>query len=134
MHGVLLAALDEVKPDAPPELPAGPPLFRDSEDAAFRTLLQSAGLSNVSVASHGFTWHLPDAQALWTASTGCMARNSALINAQTPQMRDRIRAAFIRHANQHRTEDGLELPMAFKVCAGRKTTLHPPSIHVLGSR
>jgi hypothetical protein len=50
-----------------------------------------------------------------------MARNSALINAQTPETRGRIRAAFIRHANKHRAGDGLELPMAFKVCAGRRT-------------
>ena len=123
MHGVLLAALDEVKPETPPGLPAGPPLFRYSQDDAFLALLQSAGLSNVSVASHGFTWHLPDADSLWRASMGCMARNSALIDAQTPQTRDRIRAAFVRHANRHRTENGLELPMAFKVCAGRKTAL-----------
>jgi SAM-dependent methyltransferase len=126
MHGILLAALDDVKPAPPPDLPAGPPLFRYSSDDAFLELLRSAGLADVSVASHGFTWHLADADALWKASMGCMARNSALINAQTPQTRDRIRDAFIRHANQHRTENGLELPMAFKVCAGRKTALYPP--------
>ena len=120
MHGILLAALDEVNPMPPADLPAGPPLFRYSEDGAFRTLLESAGLSSVSVAAHGFKWRLPDAEALWTGSMGCMARNSALINAQTPQIRDRIRAAFIRHADEHRTSGGLEIPMAFKVCAGRK--------------
>ena len=65
-----------------------------------------------------FTWRLPNAEKLWTGSMGCMARNSALINAQKPDVRERIRAAFIRHANKHLTSDGLELPMAFKVCAG----------------
>ena len=60
-------------------------------------------------------------------SMGCMARNSALINAQTPEIRDQIRAAFIRHADEHRIADGLELPMAFKVCAGRRTALNPRS-------
>lgn len=123
MHGVLLSALDEVKPEAPAELPPGPPLFRYSEDGAFVGLLESAGLSSVSVATHGFTWKLPDAEALWTASMGCMARNSALINAQTPAVRERIRAAFIRHANEHLTPAGLQLPMAFKVCAGRRPKL-----------
>jgi SAM-dependent methyltransferase len=121
MHGILLAALDEVKPEVPADLPAGPPLFRYSEDDAFRSLLECAGLSSVSVTSYGFNWRLPDAEALWTGSMGCMARNSALINSQTPEVRDRIRAAFIRHADKHRTSDGLELPMAFKVCAGRRT-------------
>jgi len=42
-----------------------------------------------------------------------MARNSALIAAQTPEIRDRIRAAFIRHADELLTAEGLELPMAF---------------------
>lgn len=121
MHGVLLAALEEVNPAPPADLPAGPPLFRYSEDDAFRNLIESAGLRNVSVASHSFIWRLPNAEALWMGSMGCMARNSALINSQTPEIRERIRAAFIRHANKHLTADGLHLPMAFKVCAGRKT-------------
>jgi SAM-dependent methyltransferase len=123
MHGVLLAALEEVNPKPPAELPAGPPLFRYSEDDAFRELLESAGLRDVNVAPYSFKWRLPNAEALWTGSMGCMARNSALINSQTPEIRERIRAAFIRHANKHRTTDGLEMPMAFKVCAGRRS--HP---------
>jgi len=121
MHGVLLAALEEVKPEPPADLPSGPPLFRYCEDDAFRELLQSAGLSNVTVESHAFTWHLADAEALWTGSMGCMARNSALINSQPPEIRERIHAAFIRHANKHFIGDGLALPMAFKVCAGSRT-------------
>lgn len=120
MHGVLMAALEEVNPTPPPDLPAGPPLFRYSEDDAFRSLLESAGLRNVSVAPHSFTWRLPSAEALWTGAMGCMARNSALINSQAPETRKRIRAAFIRHANKHLAADGLLLPMAFKVCGGRK--------------
>ncbi|WP_298835177.1 class I SAM-dependent methyltransferase [uncultured Piscinibacter sp.] len=120
LHGVLMAALEEINPVAPPDLPAGPPLFRYSEDDAFRGLLESAGLRDVGVASHTFEWRLPDAQALWSGSLGCMARNSALICAQLPETRARIQAAFIRHANQYLAEDGLSLPMAFKVCAGRK--------------
>lgn len=126
MHGVLLSALDEVKPEAPADLAPGPALFRYSEDDALLGLLESAGLCSVGVASHGFTWHLPNAEALWTASMGCMARNSALINAQTPEVRERIRAAFVRHATKHLTTDGLKLPMAFKVCAGAKARARPP--------
>jgi len=128
MHGVLLAALDEVKPKPPADLPSGPPLFRYSEDDAFRELLQFAGLSSVTVASHQFMWHLRDAEALWTGSMGCMARSSALVNSQPPEIRERIRAAFIRHANKYRMSDGLALPMAFKVCAGRRTAADRESL------
>ena len=121
MHGVLLAALEEVNPKPPADLPSGPPLFRYSEDEAFRTLLETAGLQDVTIASHTFTWRLANAEALWTGSMGCMARNSALINSQTPEVRERIHEAFIRHANRHLTASGLDLPMAFKVCAGSKS-------------
>lgn len=120
MHGVLLAALEEVGPKAPADLPPGPPLFRYSEDAAFLELLEGAGLEDASISSHGFTWHLPDAEALWVGSMGCMARNSALIRAQMPEVRERIHSAFLRHANKYLASTGLELPMAFKVCSGTK--------------
>ena len=49
-----------------------------------------------------------------------MARNSALINAQTPEIRERIHEAFIRHASKHLVGSRLDLPMSFKVCAGCK--------------
>jgi len=120
MHGVLLAALDEVNVKASAELPTGPPLFLYSEDDAFRGLLESAGLWDVNIASHTFKWRLPNAETLWAGAMGCMARSSALINSQRPEIREQIRAAFIRHANEHLTPHGLELPMAFKVCAGRR--------------
>lgn len=120
MHGVLLAALDEVKPTPPADLPVGPPLFRYSEDGEFRRLLESVGLHDVSVAPHSFQWRLPDADALWQACMGCMARNSTLIRAQSPEVQERIKAAFVRHANRHLGAGGLELPMAFRICAGRK--------------
>jgi SAM-dependent methyltransferase len=120
MHGVLIAALEEVNPRPSAEIPPGPPLFRYSEDDAFRELLESAGLRDVSIASHTFKWRLPDAETLWTGSMGCMARNSALIKSQTAEVQERIREAFIRHANEHLTSAGLELPMAFKVCSGRR--------------
>lgn len=120
MHGVLLAALDEVKPVPSAEVPPGPPLFRYCDDAEFRRLLESAGLREVALAPHSFKWRLPDADALWEACMGCMARTSSLIRAQTPELQARIREAFTRHANRHRTASGLELPMAFKVCVGKK--------------
>ena len=61
-----------------------------------------------------------DADALWQACMGCMARNSTLIRAQSPEVQERIKAAFVRHANRHLGAGGLELPMAFRICAGRK--------------
>ncbi len=54
MHGVLMAALEEINPTPPADLPAGPPFFRYSEDGAFRSLLEFAGLRDVSVKPYSF--------------------------------------------------------------------------------
>ena len=120
MHGVLLAAFDEVKPKPAADVPAGPPLFLYSEDEAFRRLLETAGLQNVEISPHAFNWRLPSAEALWTGAMGCMARSSALIRSQTPEVQERIHQAFVRHAERYLSGSGLDLPMAFKVCAGTK--------------
>jgi hypothetical protein len=74
----------------------------------------------VQIAPHNFTWRLPDAEALWTACMGCMARSAALVNSQTPEVRERIHKAFIRHASKHLAASALDLPMAFKVCVGER--------------
>jgi hypothetical protein len=42
MHGILLAALDEVKLQPPADLPAGPPLFRYSQDDALAQSIRVA--------------------------------------------------------------------------------------------
>ena len=120
LHGVLLAALEDANAKPSPDLPAGPPMFRYSDDEAFRQLLVDAGLRKVQVEPHTFTWRLSDAEALWTAAMGCMARSSALIRSQAPDVQERIRGAFIQHANKHLAASGLELPMAFRVCVGDK--------------
>jgi SAM-dependent methyltransferase len=120
LHGVLLEAVQEAGAKPPADLPAGPPMFRYSEDGEFRQLLAAAGLEGPTVNAHAFTYRLPSADALWRGAMGSLARTSTLINAQTREIQDRIRSTFGRLANAYMTPAGLELPMAFKVCSGRK--------------
>ena len=120
LHGVLLEAVQEAGAKAPADLPAGPPMFRYSEDGEFRGLLESAGLASASISPHTFTYRLPSASALWEGAMGSLARTSALLRAQAPAMQQRIRATFERLANAYLTPAGLDLPMAFKVCSARR--------------
>lgn len=120
LHGVLLEAVQEAGAKPPADLPAGPPMFRYSDDNEFRKLLASAGLEGATVGVHTFTYRLPSADALWQGAMGSLARTSTLIRAQTPEVQQRIRATFERLANAYVTSVGLDLPLAFKICRARK--------------
>jgi ubiquinone/menaquinone biosynthesis C-methylase UbiE len=123
LHGVILEAVQEADAKPPANLPAGPPMFRYSEDGEFRRLLASPGLESATISSHTFTYRLPSADALWEGAMGSLARTSALLRAQTREVQQRIRTAFERLANAYLTPAGLDLPVAFKVCRARKPTL-----------
>ncbi len=120
LHGVLLEAVTQVDAKPPPDLPAGPPMFRYSDDGALTALLTSAGLERVNVTSHDFVYTIPNPDALWDGAMGSLARTAALLRGQTPEVRACIRAAFDQLAGAYCTSDGLELPMAFKIASGQK--------------
>jgi len=126
MHGVVLSALDEVKPEARGRPSARACLLSllgrrcSSRIAGIRRSLQRRrGLARFHVAS-------AECRGAMDRVDGVHGPQFRLINAQTPEVRERIRAAFVRHATKHLTTDGLKLPMAFKVCAGAKARARPP--------
>ena len=121
LHGVLLEAIQEADAKPPADLPAGPPMFRYSDDAEFLGLLQGAGLDDAAVSAHRFAYRLAGAQALWDGAMGSLARTSALLAGQTPGIRQRIRSSFERLASAYSSAAGLDLPMAFKIGMGRRT-------------
>jgi SAM-dependent methyltransferase len=120
LQGVLLEAIQEVGARAPPSLPAGPPLFQYSEDAALKHLLGAAQLGDVVVATHSFLHTIPTTQALWDGALGSLARISALIHLQSADVVQSIRQAFERRASVYTDKGGVTLPMSFKVAAGRR--------------
>jgi SAM-dependent methyltransferase len=63
---------------------------------------------------------VPDAEALWKGAIGGMALSSSLIVSQDAATQRQIRAAVERKAAPYLTRRGLELPVAFRVGAGRK--------------
>jgi hypothetical protein len=88
-------------------------------------LLQTAGLSGITVHQHATNYTVRDADTLWVGSLGSLARTSAVVFAQTPAMQERICQAFHRLANRYASAEGLTIPIAFKVAAGQRGVREP---------
>jgi hypothetical protein len=116
----MLEAIQEVGARPAPSLPAGPPLFQYSEDAALAELLGAAELSDVAVVTHPFVHRVASTQVLWEGALGSLARTSALIQSQPADVVQRIRHAFDRRASVYVGENEVALPMSFKIAASRR--------------
>jgi SAM-dependent methyltransferase len=127
LQGLFLDALQEAGAAVPPTLPPGPPLFRFSADSALSGLLQTVGLSAITVHPHATSYTVRDTDTLWVGGLGSLARTSAVVLAQTPAMQKRIREAFHRLANDYASAEGLTIPIAFKVAAGQRGSREPES-------
>jgi SAM-dependent methyltransferase len=120
IQGVLLEALQEAGAVPPPDLPAGPPLFRFADADAFAVLLCSAGLQEVTVQGQAFVHWVATPEALWTGALGSLVRTAAIVLAQSAVMQQRIRAVFDRLVGVYASDGGLALPMAYHIATGWK--------------
>jgi len=120
LQGLLLEAVQEAGAKSPADLPSGPPMFRYSDDGEFGALLASAGLEQVFVRPHAFSYRIASAATLWEGAMGSLARTSALVRGQAIEVQRRIRSTFDRLVAAYSTADGVNLPMAFKIASGRK--------------
>ena len=119
VNGVFFDAVSQAEAP-PPDLPAGPAVFRFSDESELRSLLSGAGL--VDVAAREVTWvhPVPTAEAWWRGGLGSLARASASILGQAPRMKRRIRAAFDRLVVPYAAEGGFCVPCTARVASGRK--------------
>jgi hypothetical protein len=65
---------------------------------------------------------IPDIDTLWRGGLGSFAITATAIIHQSVATQEAIRAALERRAAVYVTPAGLELPVAFKIGAGRKAT------------
>jgi SAM-dependent methyltransferase len=120
LQGLFVDALREVGAAPPPSVPVGPPIFRYSEDSELRRLLEGAGLLGVEIQQYPNTHRVDSIETLWSGSMGSLARTAAVVMAQTPDMQQRIRAAYNRLAKDYADDKGLAVPISFKVAAGQR--------------
>jgi SAM-dependent methyltransferase len=122
INGAFLDALAIVGAPPPADVPPGPPIFRFSSDAALSGLLGGAGLADVHVQTHTWTYHAPSLEAWWTGGLGGMARNAAAVYGQPPDVQARIRKEFDRVASVYAADAGVgfDIPNSAKLGVGKK--------------
>jgi SAM-dependent methyltransferase len=120
IQGLFREAIAEIGAPPPPDVPAGYSVFRFSDTDEFRRLLEGAGLTEIMVQDHKTTYLIPDVDTLWHGGLGSFALTAAAIAHQDKMTQAAIREALERRAIAYKTPAGLELPIAFKVGAGRK--------------
>lgn len=118
--GVFFEAITRAGVTAPADVPAGPDVFRFSDEARFEGLLSAAGFSDPEVATIEFTHRLADRDQLWRGVLEGSVRTRALVHGQSRDDRDRIRAAFDELVAPYETATGIEVPVAVKLASGRR--------------
>jgi SAM-dependent methyltransferase len=121
IQGLFREAIAEVGVDLPPDIPSGYSMFRFADTGEFLRLLEGAGLADVMVQEHKTTYLVPDVDTLWHTGLGSFALTASAISRQDQATQAAVREALERRAIAYKTPAGLELPIAFKVGAGRKT-------------
>jgi SAM-dependent methyltransferase len=122
LNGIFFDVVNEVHASPPADLPAGPPMFRFSDDQEMLVLLRSAGLARVTVHAFAFVHSLESAEQLWNGILRGTVRISIGIRRQPMEMQDRIRRAFDRLVQVYVKGGGIEIPVAFKVVVGHRVS------------
>ena len=120
MPGALFLAIQDAEAPMAPGIPAGPPFFRYSDDAAFVRLLRDAGLVDAKVIDVAFVHRMPSADAFWDAMIEGSVRAAAQVLGQTREVQRRIRDAFDRRVAEFDDGAGLAVPVSVKIASGRK--------------
>jgi SAM-dependent methyltransferase len=121
LFGVFVDAVAEVGTAPSSDVPAGPPIFRFSDENELVGLLTGAGLIDVAVQTVSFVHPVGSVEELWDGLLGGTVRSRALVLGQPEDVQRSVREAFERQTGEYLVGDGqLEVPVAFKVASGRK--------------
>ncbi len=120
IQGLFREAIAEVGAEPPPDLPRGHSSLRFCDRGELLRLLEGAGLAEVVVEDYRTTHLVPDVDTLWRGGLGSLVMATAAIACQDEATQTAIRAALERRAAAYQTPDGLKLPIAFRIGAGRK--------------
>jgi ubiquinone/menaquinone biosynthesis C-methylase UbiE len=120
IQGLFREAIAEIGATPPPDVPKGYSVLRFADTDEFRRLLAGAGLTDIAVEDHQTTYLIPDVDTLWRGGLGSFAVTASAIAHQDAATQEAIHAALKRKAAAYQTREGLKLPVAFKIGAGRK--------------
>ena len=92
--GELTAAVRDAGVPVRGGLPDGPDPYRLADPAAMEALLAAAGAASAAARPFTLVHEAAGAEELWDGLLGGTARISTVLDAQPPEVRDRVRAAF----------------------------------------
>ncbi len=120
LFGELTAAVADTGIDVHATLPPGPDPYRYADEGEMRGLLGAAGLVDVELGTLEVIHRSEDVEELWDGLLGGSARIATVIERQTPAVRERIHAAFVRRLERYGVPGGLEVVMVVKLGAARR--------------
>lgn len=115
LMGVFVDAARRAGAVPPPDLPAGPDVFRFADYAEIAALLARAGLSDIETCT--IRWRQPHlgADGLWNSIMSGTIRTAALVTAQPLEVQTQIRREYDLLMQDHTTS----IPVAVVVASGR---------------
>jgi hypothetical protein len=116
----LLGAIADAQVPPPSEVPPGPSFFQFADEAAFQSLLHSAGFVQVSVGTISVEFPLDSADDLITALADGTVRTGALLRAADDAQRRAIGEALDERLEEWRRGDRYLVPAAVKIASGMK--------------
>jgi hypothetical protein len=108
----------EVPP--PTEAPPGPSFFQFTDDAVFRSLLESAGFESVAVDTIDVEIPIASADELIAALAEGTVRVGAALRAADDAQRERMRESLEDHLAEWRRGAGFVIPAPMKLASGTK--------------
>lgn len=93
------------------DLPPAPPMFRFADSDECESAVQAAGFSNPEVSRLELTWTANHPDEIIELIYKSIVRTPMILEAQTPEARERIHAAIIAGAEEFRS--GSKIKMAF---------------------
>ena len=117
----LFETIAEAGATPPESLPPGPPFFQYARSDEFASLLQGAGLNDVSVSAIAFRHRVADLDAFWTDLVDGTVRASVLIRAQPSDLQARIRRMYGGRLERWRVDGGWDVACAVKLGAASRT-------------
>jgi SAM-dependent methyltransferase len=106
-------------------LPPGPPFFRFGDPAESTRSLQAVGFTDVQAVVLPLVWELPQPEAMLEVMQRATVRIGGLLQAQSPDALDAIRAAVADEAATYATGAGIAVPMSAALTSGWKVATSP---------
>jgi enediyne biosynthesis protein CalE5 len=106
--------------DLPPPDPTAPGIFRLAKPGDLAGMLQQAGLTNLSEEEFVADVKFPSGEEYYASLMDIAAPIQNLFSKLSDEQKADARGRFITSANQYRRTDGIALPIAVRMVAGRK--------------